>query len=359
MAKIISVDQLLPEMILYQDIYNEHAVLMLAQGTLLTREAIQTIKELGYTEISIKAAGEAESVTCWDRTDFSEFIKFRKSYDLSGKETVKLIKLISDGHQVNVEEAYNISESIFKDISSPYNLLAYMNLAKQLDNHTFGHSLNVALICDLICNWLNLEKDTTKDIVVAGLLHDIGKTHIKPEILLKAGTLTAEEREEIKKHTIYGYRALEAANASPALSSGALFHHEREDGYGYPSRLDGARIPKAAKIISVADIYDAMTSNRPYRGKICPFKVIEQFQHNFYGALDTGILMTFLNRIADCYVGEVVRLNDGRTGQIVVIDPTHPARPQVWTGEKIINLKNETGVEIETLLPWFNHNGYK
>lgn len=232
--------------------------------------------------------------------------------------------------------------------------MAYLNIAKQLDDQTFVHSLNVSLICGLICRWLKIQNKETKDIVVAGLLHDIGKTRISRTILQKPGPLTDEEREEINRHTIYGYRILETANSPPSLRVGALFHHEREDGLGYPSGLNSSSIPLSAKIISIADVYDAMTSNRPYRGKICPFKVIAQFQHNFYGALDTGILLTFLNRIAECYVGEVVQLSDGRTGQIVLINPSTPSRPQVWTSDGIVNLKNEPDLEIDTLLPWFN-----
>jgi putative nucleotidyltransferase with HDIG domain len=222
---------------------------------------------------------------------------------------------------------------------------------EQLDDHTYSHSINVSLICSAICQWLNLEQEAAKEIIVAGLLHDIGKSRINPDILNKPDKLTPPEWEEMKKHTIYGYRLLEEAQASYNVRIGALFHHERMDGKGYPTGLPGPEIPLTAKIIAVADVYDAMTSKRSYRSRNCPFQVIDKLQSDFYNVLDTQILLTFLSRIAECYVGDMVQLSDGRTGQVVLINRLQPSRPMVRTRDGIINLFEETGINISEIVP--------
>ncbi|MFZ5645674.1 MAG: HD-GYP domain-containing protein [Bacillota bacterium] len=344
-------DELQPGMVLNQDIFNRNKVLLLAKGAVLSDENIKTIKRLGYTVISIqKDLGKIET-EFWTRYDNEKYTEFKRSYEQSREEVSNMIKNINEGENVDVDKVYSVPESILKEARSPYNLFIYLSHIEQLDNHTYSHSINVSLIASAICQWLDLDAETTKDIIVSGLLHDIGKSRISPDILNKPERLEPGEWEEMKKHTIYGYRILEEANAPYNVRIGALFHHEREDGRGYPTGLPGTEIPLTAKIVAVADVYDAMTSNRAYRERVCPFKVIDKLQSDFYDALDTEILLTFLSRIAECYVGDMVRLSDGRTGQVVVINRLQPSRPMVRTEEGIVNLFEEPGVDITDILP--------
>ncbi len=345
-------NELQPGMILDQDIYTRDKVLLLAKGSVINEENIRTIKRLGYKHISVKPKEQAAvDFSFWHHIDESEFRQFESAYSGSRDELNTIMKNIGSGQLVDVEQAYRIPGALLDEAGSPYNLFAYLNNVSQVDDYTYGHCVNVSVLCSVICKWLAMDEATSKDIVTAGLLHDLGKCNISPEILNKPGKLTPEEWEEIKKHTIYGYRMLEMAKAPYNIRVGALMHHEREDGSGYPTGLRGEQIPLIAKIIAIADVYDAMTSNRPHREKICPFKVLDQFQHDFFNLLDTKMLMTFLNRVADCYVGEMVRLSDGRTGQVVVINPAYPARPMVRDRSGVINLVNEKGIEIVDILP--------
>ncbi len=344
-------DELQPGMILDQDIYTKNKVLLLAKGSVINEEHIRTIKRLGYSTVSIKQKEQdTGEFSYWHHVDENEINQFEHSYFESKNELNDIMKSISSGQPVNLERAYSIPEMLLQQVGTPYNLFAFLNNIRQIDDYTYGHCVNVSVLCSVLCKWLNLDENTGREIVIAGLLHDLGKSHISPEILNKPGKLTPEEWEEMKKHTVYGYRLLETAKAPYNIRVGALMHHEREDGSGYPTGLKGDQIPLIAKIIAIADVYDAMTSRRPHREKICPFQVIDQFQHEFFNLLDTKLLMTFLNRVADCYVGEMVRLNDGRTGQVVIINPAYPARPMVRNRDGIINLVNEKGVEIVGIL---------
>jgi len=136
------------------------------------------------------------------------------------------------------------------------------------DSYTYGHSERVARVAVELGRELGLREDELSDIYLAGLLHDIGKIGIRDSVLCKRGPLTDEEFEHIKEHVTIGYRILNDLKAIGHLIPGVLHHHERFDGQGYPAGLAGKSIPYLARILSVADSYDAMSTSRPYRAAL-------------------------------------------------------------------------------------------
>lgn len=150
------------------------------------------------------------------------------------------------------------------------------NAIDMKDKYTHGHSVRVAQYSRKIAEDAGKTPKECDEIYYAALLHDVGKIGIPDGILTKEGALTEEEYEEIKKHPGYGSRILSNINESPYLSIGAHYHHERFDGRGYPDHLKGTDIPEIARIIAVADAYDAMTSKRSYRDPIPQQKVREE-----------------------------------------------------------------------------------
>jgi HD-GYP domain-containing protein (c-di-GMP phosphodiesterase class II) len=140
-----------------------------------------------------------------------------------------------------------------------------VSLVDLRDSYTGGHSNRVAEYNRGTAVTLGLSYSNTNDIVMAGLLHDIGKIGVPDHVLLKKGKLTDEEFELIKKHPEFGWMALKSVRAFEEVSLMLLHHHERIDGRGYPGKLKGAQIPLGAKIIAVSDSFDALTTNRPYR----------------------------------------------------------------------------------------------
>ena len=143
------------------------------------------------------------------------------------------------------------------------------------DTYTKGHSKRVAKYSKKIAEKAGKSKNELEEIYFIALLHDVGKIGIPDSIINKTGTLTVEEEELVKTHPIIGKDILEKIKSSPNLVIGALFHHERYDGKGYPSGLSGEEIPEIARIIAVADTYDAMSSKRSYRD-ILPQNVIRE-----------------------------------------------------------------------------------
>jgi HD-GYP domain-containing protein (c-di-GMP phosphodiesterase class II) len=133
------------------------------------------------------------------------------------------------------------------------------------DSYTGGHSTRVGVYSREIAEKLNLDDEQVETIVLAASLHDIGKIGVPDQVLLKQGRLTDEEAECVKKHSEFGWMVLRNMGCFEEASLMLLHHHERLDGCGYPGRLSGTQIPLGARIIAVADTYDALTTDRPYR----------------------------------------------------------------------------------------------
>ncbi len=142
----------------------------------------------------------------------------------------------------------------------------FVALMEAKDVYTVDHSQHVAKLAREIAGKMSLDEQETRRIYLAGLLHDIGKMAVSDRILQKPGKLTRNEYEEIKMHPEIGCRILETAgNLFDSVATMVRYHHERWDGSGYPAGLKGEQIPLGAAILAVADAYDAMVSNRPYR----------------------------------------------------------------------------------------------
>ncbi len=157
---------------------------------------------------------------------------------------------------------------------------ALANAIDAKDKYTHGHSARVAMISRQIAEKAGYSEEFCEQVYYAALLHDVGKIGIQDAILNKEGKLTEEEFQEIKLHPVFGNQILSGIQQSPYLCLGAHYHHERYDGTGYPDHLAGEDIPVIARIISVADAYDAMTSSRSYREPISDAKVKEEIRKN-------------------------------------------------------------------------------
>ncbi|MBP5311560.1 MAG: HD-GYP domain-containing protein [Clostridia bacterium] len=147
------------------------------------------------------------------------------------------------------------------------------------DKYTNGHSSRVAAYSRLIAEKCGFSKPEQNEIYLMGLLHDVGKIGVPDEVINKKDKLTPEEYEQIKKHPVIGNGILESIKENPRLSIGARWHHERYDGKGYPDGLAGENIPTEARIIAVADAYDAMTSKRSYRDLLPRERVIDEIRN--------------------------------------------------------------------------------
>lgn len=208
-----------------------------------------------------------------------------------------------------------------------------------------------ALTCYRLAQWCGYPSKDWMQMAFAGLLHDIGNAKVDPDLLDKRQPLDAGEREEVRKHTTYGYQLLRNVTAiNEGVRLAALQHHEKIDGSGYPLKLEGSQIHDYAKIVAVSDIFHSMTLERAYKKAQSPYLVLEELHTESFGKLDPSIVQTFIQKTTELYNGIKVKLNDGRQGEIIFTDRNHPTRPMVQCGSTIVNLVQQREFFIQEIV---------
>lgn len=198
------------------------------------------------------------------------------------------------------------------------------------------HSLNVTVIAGILGRWLGFSAQMLQDVMLAALLHDVGKIHISQEILdKKREELTADEVQLVRNHTIEGYQLLKrSAYRLPfSVLAGVLQHHEWADGTGYPLQLAGNKIHIFAQVIRTADMYATLTDKDVRGNRLTPFSVVETMVRQAFEKLDPAISGVFLANIREQFIGNIVRLNDGREAVVIYLSKNIAARPVVHTRE--------------------------
>ena len=234
---------------------------------------------------------------------------------------------------------------------SDNDILGSMRIISLNESYHFTHAVNVAMLSAMICKWLNLDKSMIYMAALAGLLHDIGKTQVPQDLLFKSGYLEADEYEQLKMHSRFGYESLKNNPTIPReVLASILFHHERSDGSGYPSGLKEEQTPYLARIVAVADVFDAITSDKIYKRRISSFKAFTIIKDESFRGLDPKISEVFLSNIAAYFVNNRVRLSDGRVGEVVYINKYALNRPLIKIANAFVDLSTDYSIEIEEVI---------
>ncbi|MCP8616245.1 HD-GYP domain-containing protein [Salirhabdus salicampi] len=343
--RLIRVDHCDTGMTLGKTIYNERGSVLLAQGTELHKGLLKKLTQHGIHTIYIE-------------DDLSEGIEVIDSIPIELRN--EAVQVITEGLNTitsttsNKNNLQNMMKSgrvvrsinkVFKDILSclrenrtAINLLASTKIH---DNYVYSHSVNVAIYSCQLALENGLLLKNIEEIGLGAMLHDVGKMYIDPNILNKPGKLTMEEYEEVKKHSELGYQTLRKIHEIPLpVAHCALQHHERIDGKGYPRGIIGEEIHNYSKILSVADVFDAVTSHRVYRPAVLPHKALELLYSGSGTQFESKQVQLFKGCIAIYPEGLTVKLDDGRTGIVSKYNFHAVGRPQI----RII--KNEEDKEV-------------
>ena len=259
-----------------------------------------------------------------------EFQRFQVDFTLRSQDLKNCFDAyLSDGGTVNKEELLSKTISLVSPKQTTLAVFDMLHNMRQVNDSTYAHSLNVAIISRIIGKWLHFSNEELDTLTLAGLLHDIGKTKIPDEVLNKDGKLTDEEFQMIRNHPKYGYDILKSQPLNSHIKKAALMHHERCDGSGYPMGLTMEEIDDYALIIAIADVYDAMTAARSYRAPLCPFEVIAEFEKDGLQKYKPKYILTFLENIANAYQNNRVMLSDGTSARIVLLNHRRLSKPLV------------------------------
>lgn len=347
-------------MTLSKDVLNSDGSLIAASGTKLDMDMIAKISANHILEIEIIDKDYTEPVrpvendnsTYYEKVRNSkEFKAFCKEYN-EGISDLKsqLNDIVNRNADVDVDELLTYPLSLMNTYSNKLQMFDMLHSLRQFDDLTYAHSVNVALVASIIGEWLGYSEEDVHVLTLCGLLHDIGKVRIPRKILEKPGKLTPTEFEVMKAHVNEGYDIIKDKDIDSRVKEACLLHHEKCDGTGYPFGLTSDKIPDFAKIIAIADIYDAMTSDRVYRSAVCPFTVIHLMEQECFSTLDPKFALPFFKNVASSYIHNNVKLSNGETGEVVLINDRSLSRPVIRCKDKFIDLSAAPDLTITAIL---------
>ena len=258
---------------------------------------------------------------------------------------------VNMGGKLSIERIKNEIIPIIQIASSSARIFELLHQNKRKEDYTYWHSICVGVLSTIIGNWMRLSPEKCEELMIASVLHDVGKAMIPKVIVNKTGKLTSNEYNMIKQHTVFGYDLLHGLDHIPESAAiVSLQHHEREDGMGYPYGLKGDQIHYFAKIVAIADIYHAMSSERVYHDATPFYLIIKQMQNDVYGKLDAHILLVFMERLLQALVGKKIQMNNGEFGYILLMNRYNPLKSLVKTERGIIDLMAFPELEITKII---------
>ncbi len=323
----IDVDYLYDGLVISDDILSfDGKLVLLSAGEILDDHKLMRLKKFNKDNQNIYVSEDTYNELIESRTPAQisapeETTNNNSIEELIGYKQLKTeIKSFMDDIAADGEIDFKCANTIKNSVRDKINnvnvadILACINSERPIDEDLERHSLNVGLINAYIGSWLNLSERDIDALIIAGIIHDVGKTKIPTEILDAPRKLTDEEMAIVKKHPVYSY---DISKKSPDIRGdvidAALYHHEKIDGTGYPKGLFGDEIPFFAKITAVSDVYDALISKRSYKSAINPFEILEMMREMKLH-FDPDIKDIFIYNMPAQFLGSKVIMSNGETG---------------------------------------------
>ena len=292
-----------------------------------TQPLAQRLQRKGVTHIAIgrlaiESGDEEEGTT--------GIAAARKIYGTAVETAEQLWQAAKAGDKPDPGAARKIIDSLAKLVGGDRTSLLALTAMKRYDNYTFTHMVNVSVLAMAQARSLNLEGPLLREFGFAALMHDIGKVHTPQEVLNKPDKLTKDEFDIMQRHVVDGAHILRRTPEMPALAPIVAFeHHLRQDLSGYPAGIGHRRLNLCTQIVSIADVYDALRSNRVYREGLPSDRIKAIMGKKDDPAFNQKLLRRFINLIGLFPVGTLVRLNTDAIGVVTHEHPTDPFRPQV------------------------------
>lgn len=280
-----------------------------------------SIQELESTEVVIGSEPAEIRVPFSEVQAVSMDAEMGRAAKIVGKSKGAVFSMFSEarmGKAIEADQAMPLVEEIANSVMRNPGALIGLARLKTADDYTYMHSVAVCALMIALSRQLGLTDDETREAGLAGLLHDIGKMAVPSEILNKPGRLTDEEFVSVKEHPSAGHAMLLESKGVGAIALDVcLHHHEKMDGSGYPKGLKGEQISLYAKMGAVCDVYDAITSNRPYKSGWCPAESLKKMSEWSRGHFDEKVFQAFVRSIGIYPVGTLVKLQSGRLGVVI------------------------------------------
>ncbi len=323
--RFVEIEDLTPGMKLGRKIINRKTASVLEKDMALTRVHIEHLKNSGYLGAYIA-------------DEFSQDVEIQ---EIAKEETI--LNGIEAVAQADVGKIIDVAQELTMGISSMKSIKVDLLDLRNFDDYTYQHSVNVAIYAAAVASRMGFSQSEIQEVTVTGLCHDLGKTKIPTAVLNKQGRLTDEEYNEIKRHPRYSYEMLyDNAQISGLVRQAVLCHHENENGSGYPEGRFGDDIPLYAKIIHAVDVYDALTSKRPYQDPYAPVEALEYMAGGMDILFDRKVIEVMQKVIPAYPPGMDVILSTGERA-LVLAHTANALRPKVkiYQSGRVVDLTSD------------------
>ncbi|WNC16259.1 HD-GYP domain-containing protein [Brevibacillus brevis] len=328
--RLVSLRQVRPGMKLGRTVFTEDGKVLLGSGMVLTERLISGLVRSQIDSIYIddpRTEGiEVEDVIRPQTRQIAvETIEKTFRQITNSNKLARKISLIEMG--LHFQRAFS---SILDDLLQNKQMIGHLATISSHSPSMYHHSVNVAVLATAVGMSLGYNRQRLMELGIGAMLHDIGKLHLPEEMLKKQDRWSEEEREIAKQHTMHGFNLLRKQHDISLLSAHVcLQHHERLDGSGYPQGLHGKQIHEYAQIVGIADIYDSLTSPRPWRKRYMPQDALEFLLGSGGHLFEHTLVNAFIKHIAVFPIGSSVVLNTGEVGVVSRVDPDYSHRPTV------------------------------
>lgn len=357
--RAIDLDKAQPGMVLAKSIYSADGRPLLREGTALTDRYITALRSMKYSFIYVVDPHAPEIQipdTIHEELRQEAIAIIRQTFGEPGAQQPPKLG-------AHIQAVSQVAKQIVEAILANRDISIQMADIKSHDNYTFAHSVNVCVIGTILGVRLGLDQARLKDLALGLIMHDVGKLGVPREILEKPGKLTETEFEQMKEHCRAGFDTMRGLSSISAHAKIVILqHHEKYDGTGYPKGLQGEDIHLNAQIGAIADVYDALTSDRVYRKRLMPHEAIEYLMTNAGTHFSENLVATFVSSVAPYPPGTYLRLSTGEVGVVMHVDMKLASRPMVkliqsaegqtlqGADVKVVDLKRTPGVTITKVL---------
>lgn len=301
-----------------RDLYDAQGILLLAKGEIVTPRVYELL-QAHQVYILQYEMDKAVPPKCFSQDRYQNVLASMQEI-YQGANLVTKEKLLT---------TIDVVDGIINELTEYPRIYFDLNQFRNFDNYTYVHSVNVGLLATLIALEMGYQDEQLKELTLGALLHDLGKMTIPSEILNKPAGLTAQEFEILKQHPRRGVELLREVKVSPGVLAGIYQHHERWNGQGYPERLKSDAIHVNAQVIAVADVFDAITADRPYHDGMPPYHALELVVAGFGSDFAPAAVLALRNSLVIYPENSKVKLNTGEVGVVVAIPPSFPTRPLI------------------------------
>ena len=338
--RLVRTRQLQPGMKIDQAVVDKSGRNLVQRGSILDNYVIDSLLKMGvmmvYIQSGEETAGDIEkSISPQARkqierlhTDDRSKVELSDSVKTRVAEGIQFIYSNTESKEL-ADTTNNIASNLMNAINSTDAIAVDISALKTSDEYTFKHSVDVATMSMVLAKQQGLSQKQIYEIGVAGLLHDIGKTKISLDILNKPARLTDEEFAVMKQHPVFGYRMIKDRDEfSNEICMAVLQHHEKMISKGYPVGFPSDKITQYARILTIADIYDALVTERPYKSAFSQREAVEMIM-SMTGELDLTAMKSFLESMILYPVDSIVELSNGEKAKVVKNNPHYILRPTV------------------------------